>query len=528
MEDFMKLIPKQGIKSLLYFSLLIIIINFFVQAELAPWTPMPTVNEWGTRGLTHTSSGKALGQGRLNILVEGTWYKQKDAFPGTLDANADIGTGYGFLALGVSNYFDVFGGANFFGLRNASVSDKYGLGTVTGGIKASLPLPENFPVYLGAQAAVLAGLSKNQINTNYIDGYNYFETRVNYDVMGKLIESVILGNENRGFELHLNQGVAKSTEANSKSILLISGGILGNIIPYLSLGLEANSRTFLEDRAFRTDPVYITPFLVIKTPAYISITAGGDISLSQDRTNDPAKRALEKYRVFGNLVFSYDFLAVKRKLALEKAKADSTERVQCIADVNNLKTTQENLKKQMAQDSAICKNKTDSLTNLCTALTKRVYQDSIALDSAKAEYKRLLAIEKERRSDLEKKLLTTGMLILDAVYFESGKTEISINSKPYLKIIGKMLERYPKLQLEVGGHTDNLGNAEKNYQLSQARADAVKNYLILVAPGLADRLSARGYGSSMPKMDNRTAAGRKANRRVELKVLNPEVLKEYN
>ena len=54
-------------------------------------------------------------------------------------------------------------------------------------------------------------------------------------------------------------------------------------------------------------------------------------------------------------------------------------------------------------------------------------------------------------------MLSTGELLLDAVYFMSGKTFLSDNSKPYLNIIGKMLLKYPKLQIEAKGHTDNIG-----------------------------------------------------------------------
>jgi outer membrane protein OmpA-like peptidoglycan-associated protein len=133
-----------------------------------------------------------------------------------------------------------------------------------------------------------------------------------------------------------------------------------------------------------------------------------------------------------------------------------------------------------------------------------------------------------KRSDVEKQLLSTGLLILDAVYFESGKTEISINSKPYLNIIGKMLLKYPKLLLEIGGHTDNIGGHDSNKRLSLSRAESVRQYLVLVAPDLASRLTANGYGSDVPKADNRTAAGRKQNRRVELQVMNKDVLREYN
>jgi outer membrane protein OmpA-like peptidoglycan-associated protein len=133
-----------------------------------------------------------------------------------------------------------------------------------------------------------------------------------------------------------------------------------------------------------------------------------------------------------------------------------------------------------------------------------------------------------KRSDMEKQLLSTGLLLLDAVYFQTGRTDISINSKPYLNIIGKMLLKYPKLELEVGGHTDNTGGYEMNKRLSNARAESVRQYLVAVAPELASRLTAAGYGPDVPKADNRSAAGRKVNRRVELQVMNKDVLKEYN
>jgi OOP family OmpA-OmpF porin len=123
--------------------------------------------------------------------------------------------------------------------------------------------------------------------------------------------------------------------------------------------------------------------------------------------------------------------------------------------------------------------------------------------------------------------LSTGNLPLDAAYFKPGETAISINSKPYLNLIGRMLLKYPKLQIEVAGYTDNVGNEEENVTLSQARADAVRRFLTGVAPSLAPMLRARGYGSADPRADNATEQGRLQNRRVELRVINREALPEY-
>jgi uncharacterized protein (TIGR02145 family) len=133
----------------------------------------------------------------------------------------------------------------------------------------------------------------------------------------------------------------------------------------------------------------------------------------------------------------------------------------------------------------------------------------------------------ESRSEAEKVLLDSGMIVLDAVYFETGSANIHRNSKPYLKTIAKMLVKYPKLKLEIGGHTDNTGSLKVNMTLSQKRADAVAEFMREQEQVLSGMLSAKGYGPTEPKADNNTEYGRETNRRVELKVLNPEVLSEY-
>jgi len=190
-------------------------------------------------------------------------------------------------------------------------------------------------------------------------------------------------------------------------------------------------------------------------------------------------------------------------------------------------------------DSLRTKAVADSLANLMNNLNQQAQQREAQL-IAEAESKRLadsvaradlekkLSEEKAKRSEAEQYLLTTGMLVLESVYFTSGKADLHINSKPYLGTIAKMLAKYPKLKIEIGGHSDNIGRFETNMNLSQKRAEAVYLHMVNTEPSLAQMLSARGYGSTAPKADNKTAGGREINRRVELKVLNPEVLKDYN
>jgi outer membrane protein OmpA-like peptidoglycan-associated protein len=106
----------------------------------------------------------------------------------------------------------------------------------------------------------------------------------------------------------------------------------------------------------------------------------------------------------------------------------------------------------------------------------------------------------------------------EKVYFDSSKTTIKPVSFPLLDEVAKVLGEHQEVKkVLVEGHTDNSGAAAFNTSLSQGRAQAVRDYLVKkgVAP---ERLDAKGFGSSKPIADNKTAAGREANRRVELTI----------
>ena len=82
----------------------------------------------------------------------------------------------------------------------------------------------------------------------------------------------------------------------------------------------------------------------------------------------------------------------------------------------------------------------------------------------------------------------------------------------------KVLKQYEELRIMVSGHTDNVGEAQKNIELSQQRADSVKEYM--VGKGIATaRIETRGAGPNEPVADNATDKGRQENRRIEFKLL---------
>ncbi|MBL8001700.1 MAG: OmpA family protein [Flavobacteriales bacterium] len=106
---------------------------------------------------------------------------------------------------------------------------------------------------------------------------------------------------------------------------------------------------------------------------------------------------------------------------------------------------------------------------------------------------------------------------LTGIQFETGKSTIKKVSFPILDQVVTVMNENPSYNLEVNGHTDSQGDDAANMKLSQDRAAAVEKYLEDkgVAP---NRISSKGFGETMPVEDNKTAAGRAKNRRVEFKV----------
>jgi OOP family OmpA-OmpF porin len=114
---------------------------------------------------------------------------------------------------------------------------------------------------------------------------------------------------------------------------------------------------------------------------------------------------------------------------------------------------------------------------------------------------------------------TQTTLVLEGVNFATGKAEITPESREVLDRVAASLVANPEIKVDVAGHTDNTGSRAMNVKLSQARADAVRDYL--VSKGVsADRLSTKGYGPDRPIASNDTAEGRAKNRRTELNKLN--------
>lgn len=108
--------------------------------------------------------------------------------------------------------------------------------------------------------------------------------------------------------------------------------------------------------------------------------------------------------------------------------------------------------------------------------------------------------------------------VIQGIEFDRGKETIRPVSTPTLDAALKVLTDYPKLRVMISGHTDTDGSRETNIDLSKRRAESVKTYF--VSRGIdAGRIETRGVGPDEPIADNKTAAGKQKNRRIEFKLI---------
>ena len=138
------------------------------------------------------------------------------------------------------------------------------------------------------------------------------------------------------------------------------------------------------------------------------------------------------------------------------------------------------------------------------------------------ELEKLEAMRKQNPK-LKKKLTQwekshSGRLVvtlLDELLFDVDKSDLKSEAKRDIKILAKFLKRHPNLKISVEGYTDNKGNRQHNFGLSERRATSVK--FSLMEHGIAStRIRAKGLGESRPVASNSKRAGRKKNRRVEI------------
>jgi outer membrane protein OmpA-like peptidoglycan-associated protein len=138
------------------------------------------------------------------------------------------------------------------------------------------------------------------------------------------------------------------------------------------------------------------------------------------------------------------------------------------------------------------------------------YSENYQLDSAYVNKPFLVAVPLEK--------LTAGKnMVLKNIFFNTNEYALLPASLTELSTLKDLLKNNPSLQIEVQGHTDNIGNDQQNEKLSLQRAKAVYDYLI-EAEIDRERLRFKGYGKTKPIAPNDTEAQRRQNRRTSFVV----------
>ena len=117
---------------------------------------------------------------------------------------------------------------------------------------------------------------------------------------------------------------------------------------------------------------------------------------------------------------------------------------------------------------------------------------------------------------MAKSIADTGKVTLYGIQFDFNQATIKPESEAALKEVGALLKQQTDLKLSIQGHTDNVGKAAYNLDLSRKRAESVKTYLVQNFQIDGSRLTTEGFGDTKPIAKNDTEQGRAHNRRVEL------------
>ncbi len=118
-----------------------------------------------------------------------------------------------------------------------------------------------------------------------------------------------------------------------------------------------------------------------------------------------------------------------------------------------------------------------------------------------------------------------GLFTTQLLLFETGKSELLPFSQDILRVVAGVLREFPEARIRVEGYTDRRGRADVNLALSQRRAEAVRDFLAGEGGLGPDRVEAVGYGEQNPVVEGSTPTALALNRRVQIRVLNPEALR---
>ncbi len=221
-----------------------------------------------------------------------------------------------------------------------------------------------------------------------------------------------------------------------------------------------------------------------------------------------------------------------------KARADAEAQSRARAEAEAARAQAETAKAealQAAQEAARQKQEAEQAKAEALAQQQALAAEADKARQAAAQSDQLRQQAEKEKQELRARLLqqlntvlatrdsARGLIAnMSDVLFKSGSFELLAGARERLAKVSGIVLAYPSLRLSVEGHTDSVGSDDYNQQLSERRAEAVRDYM--VQQGIAsDAVSASGFGKTAPVATNDTPEGRQQNRRVEL-VLSGEAI----
>jgi outer membrane protein OmpA-like peptidoglycan-associated protein len=208
--------------------------------------------------------------------------------------------------------------------------------------------------------------------------------------------------------------------------------------------------------------------------------------------------------------------ALRMKLEAEKAAADAARQKQEAEQATAAAVAQQQAAQAAAEQAARDRAAAVDQQRAAEAEAEKARQAAAKAEAEKADLRAQLL--NQLNSILQTRDSARGLIVnMSDVLFDTGSYTLKSGAREKLAKISGILLAHPGLNLQIEGHTDSVGADEFNQQLSERRADTVRDFL--AEQGVpASSITARGFGKTQPVATNDSAEGRQRNRRVELVV----------
>jgi outer membrane protein OmpA-like peptidoglycan-associated protein len=208
--------------------------------------------------------------------------------------------------------------------------------------------------------------------------------------------------------------------------------------------------------------------------------------------------------------------AIRMRQEAEKAAADAARQKAEAEQATAAAVVQQQAAQAAAEQAARDKAAAVDQQRAAEAEADKARQAAAKAESEKAELRAQLL--NQLNSILQTRDSARGLIVnMSDVLFDTGSYTLKPGAREKLAKISGIVLAHPGLNLQIEGHTDSVGTDEFNQQLSERRADSVRDFL--AEQGVpASSITAHGFGKTQPVASNDTAEGRQRNRRVELVV----------